>query len=219
MQTDYTNDMTVAAAGVLVGEDHSIRTKVNPDDVIPFGVAVAKVSGNDKGVALFTHPADVLVGVAVRTFTPTDTSYAVESALPTLNDGMIYVPVNQTVTADDDVYIQHSDTLNVQTIVFSADLVASNSIATTVNGVSLTPTVYATSNAATLTALAASIEATAGVLTAVSDGTHTITVTSVNSDPITFVGLTVTLGATHATAVVSTCTDGAAGTEGCACGR
>lgn len=84
--------------------------------------------------------------------------------------------------------------------VYSADFVTSNSIAFSVNGVAITPVVYATSHAATMTALINAIKALTGV-EAVLDSTDangrtilvrtqgaTITVTS-----------TVTLGGSQAT--------------------
>lgn len=93
----------------------------------------------------------------------------------------------------------------VQTIVFSTDIIASNSIACSIDGVALTPTVYGVSNAATLTAFAALIQATDGVSTAVSDGTHTITVTAQNAGiPVVISGVIVTLGASQATAAITT---------------
>lgn len=64
----------------------------------------------------------------------------------------------------------------VVTLVFAGSLVPSNVVAGTVNGNAISVT-YATSNAATLTALAAAIQALDMVLTAASDGSHTITIT------------------------------------------
>lgn len=193
----------------------------NLDNEVVFGHLVAKTSGSDLTVEPFSSPAQTQFGVVMRDTgiaidegTTLDDAYPVNSKVGVMTSGYVAVKVDQAVTSDDSVYARHTGTLNVQTIVFSADLIASNSVDTSVNGVALTPTVYATSNAATLTALAASIEATAAVLTAVSDGTHTITVTSVNSDPITFVGPTVTLGVSQATAVVSTSVAGVAGDQG-----
>lgn len=84
--------------------------------------------------------------------------------------------------------------MNVAAVVASVPLVASNSTVATVNGVALTPVVYASSNAATLTAIAAAIAAVDGVDTAVSNGTDTITVTAEQGESI-LVTLVTTLGA------------------------
>lgn len=91
------------------------------------------------------------------------------------------------------------------TIVFSADIIAANSIACKVGGVSMTATPFNASNAQTLTDLAAKIQATASVATAVSDGVHTITCTAAKAGvPFIISDVVVTGGVTQATAVIAT---------------
>lgn len=95
----------------------------------------------------------------------------------------------------------------VVTVVFSDDLIASNSIACTVDGTALSATAFNTSNSQTLTDLAAKIQATAGVATAVSDGSHTITCTAAKAGvSISISGVTVTGGVSQATATITTTT-------------
>lgn len=95
----------------------------------------------------------------------------------------------------------------VRTIVFSADIITGNSIACTIDGTALTATAFDTNNATTLAALATKIQATDGVSTAVSDGTHTITITAQNAGlPVSITGVTVTGGASQATATIATTT-------------
>jgi hypothetical protein len=60
----------------------------------------------------------------------------------------------------------------------STALSAANSTVVTLNGIALTPVVYATSNAATLTALAALIAAQPFIASATSNGTDTITISA-----------------------------------------
>ena len=90
-------------------------------------------------------------------------------------------------------------------VVYSADFVASNSIAFTVNGVSITPVVYGTSHAATVAALVAAVDALAGV-DCILDTTDTNSRTLL----VRTKGLTntttsaVTLGASQATVTVTT---------------
>ncbi|MBT9548604.1 MAG: DUF3383 family protein [Candidatus Sericytochromatia bacterium] len=69
-----------------------------------------------------------------------------------------------------------SPTAGVVELVFDAALIADNTVAGTVNGTAISVP-YGTSNAATLTAIAAAIQALPEVATAVSDGTDTITIT------------------------------------------
>ncbi len=91
------------------------------------------------------------------------------------------------------------------TIVFSADLIAANSIAGKVDGVSLVATPYNASNAQTLTDFAAKLQATASIATAVSDGIHTITCTAAKAGvPFSVTSVLVTGGVTQATATITT---------------
>ena len=90
----------------------------------------------------------------------------------------------------------------VSTITLSADLVASNAIVVTVDGTALSAINYATSHAATLTAIATAIQATAGVLTAVASG-RVITVTGANPGDPFAIGMTITGGASQATVTVA----------------
>lgn len=111
----------------------------------------------------------------------------------------------------DTVKIGHSGTYvaQVQTITFSGDLVASNSVACTIDGVALSATVFATDHLTTMNALATKIAATAGVATATvgGSGNRVITCTAaVAGVPFTITGVVVTLGASQATAAIATST-------------
>lgn len=89
--------------------------------------------------------------------------------------------VAKVIGSDYEVRLPH---MNVATVVASVPLVASNSTIATVNGIALTPVVYATSNAATLTAIAAAIAAQPGIGSSVSNGTDTITVIADQGDAV-----------------------------------
>lgn len=93
----------------------------------------------------------------------------------------------------------------VQTLVWSGAIVADNVINGKVGGVAIAPVTYAASNAATLTALAAAIlAANDDVLSAVSDGTDTITVTTKkDADPMPLTDFVVTLGVGQVTATIT----------------
>lgn len=65
---------------------------------------------------------------------------------------------------------------DIASVTLSAPLSAANSTVVTLNGIALAPIVYATSNAATLAAIAALIAAQPGIASAVSDGSTTITI-------------------------------------------
>ena len=84
-------------------------------------------------------------------------------------------------------------------MIFSADFVASNSIAMTINGTPISPVTYATSHAATFAALVTAIE---GALTGESVTADAVARTIVITSPTAFTitGITVTGGATQAAA-------------------
>jgi len=85
------------------------------------------------------------------------------------------IGVAKVIGQDLQVRLPHQDIVAVQA---STALIASNSTVVTLNGIALTPVVYATSNAATLTAIAALIAAQPLIASAVSNGTDTITITA-----------------------------------------
>lgn len=85
------------------------------------------------------------------------------------------VGVAKVIGADYQVRLPHQD---IVAVTLSAPLSAGNSTVVNLNGLNLSAVVYATSNAATLTALAQLIEAQPFVSTAVSNGTDTITITA-----------------------------------------
>jgi len=80
---------------------------------------------------------------------------------------------------DYDIRISTASTALVQTLTFDADLVASNVVSYMLSGVAGTSTVtYATSHAATMTALAAQLQSESLIVTATVTGTREITITS-----------------------------------------
>lgn len=126
---------------------------------------------------------------------------------------------NQTVGKEIVTYVP-TEALNTyqvegtgQTIVFSDDIVTSNTINLSVNGVAMTPVPYNTSSTQTMTDLAAQILSDfASVLDAcVSSGARTIIITPKGAnDTVVVSGVLVTGGVSQATALVSevTLTDG-----------
>ena len=88
----------------------------------------------------------------------------------------------KVIGQDMQVRLPHED---IAAVTLSAPLSAANSTVVTLNGIALTPVVYATSNAATLTAIAALIAAQDGIASAVSNGTDTITITAEQGLPVT----------------------------------
>lgn len=225
MQLEYNLNPEAGYLGALayIGMPTDILSCDNLANEVVFGRLVSKVSGSDLTIARFNSPNDTQYGivmhderVAIDEATTLTDAYPTYSKVGVMRSGYVWVEVDQAVTSDDDVYARHSSTLSVSTLVMSGagsgDFVASNSIAITVNGAAITgsPLAFDTNNATTLSALATLLQATDSILTAVSDGSHTITITSVNSD-MPVVNLTITGGATQAT---DTQTETVAGVEG-----
>lgn len=89
---------------------------------------------------------------------------------------------------------------------FSADLIASNVINATVNGVAITPVVFSVSHLATMQAIADEIAAIPSVQSATVGGAsnRTITIISVVGTATTVTSFVVTLGASQATVTTTT---------------
>jgi hypothetical protein len=107
-------------------------------------------------------------------------------------------------------YVVNYPRVNQSVNVFSADLITGNTVNATVNGVAITPVVFATSHLATMNAIAAEIAALPNIASAVVGGANnrTITIMSDNGTSITVTGFLVTGGASQATV---TTTDSAFG--------
>lgn len=104
--------------------------------------------------------------------------YAIYEDVPVIKEGSVYMSPEDAMTPSSDIYIRHEGRAQVQTIVMSAALVTGDVVTGEVGGVAIAPVTYATSNAATMTALAAAIELAGTNVSAVSNGTDTITVTT-----------------------------------------
>ncbi len=218
-QTSYTINTNAFIAGNIgfANGTPTIFTYANTLQTLNAGYGV--VLGAGPGLCkLPTGSSDKFIGAVVRDLNfsasglPTDpntdplvvTSYPIDSAIGVMARGQLQVYTNQDVTAGNDVYIVYKTNVNVQTIVFSGDLITANSVAGTVNGTALTATVFDTTNAQTLTNLAAKIAAIDGITSAASDGTHTITVTADLDTTATLTGFVVTLGVSQATVAITT---------------
>ena len=100
---------------------------------------------------------------------------------------------------DMQVRLPHQD---IASVALSAPLSAGNSTVVTLNGIALSPVVYATSNAATLAAIAALIAAQPFIASATSDGSGVITIDAdqgfaVSATFVTSGGSTVTWTTTY----------------------
>lgn len=96
--------------------------------------------------------------------------------------------VGKVIGQDYQVQLPH---LDQSILTASTDLVSANSTIVTVNGVALSPVVYATSNAATMTAIAAAIAAQPNIQSAVYPGSgDSITVVATPSNTVSLSAVT-----------------------------
>lgn len=117
------------------------------------------------------------------------------------NDSTFSDALDAILLENTDWYAASFVGLTSATLTFSADLVASNSIAYSINGVAQTPIVYATSHANTMGLMEAAIEAAFPGSTATVNG-RSITIVKAGLDFNSFEA-TVTLGASQATATAT----------------
>jgi hypothetical protein len=101
--------------------------------------------------------------------------------------------VAKIIGQDLQVRLPHQDQFSAAQ---SIALVTGNSTLVTLNGIALTPVVYATSNAATMAAIAALIAAQPFIASAVYDGVSTINIQAQQGFPVTATFVT-TLGSTQ----------------------
>jgi len=94
-------------------------------------------------------------------------------------------------------------TRQVQTLVFSDDLVTANSFAMDIDGVAITPVVFNTNNDTTLDDIATEIQGNASVFRAERTNNRTITITTVAYKEIVLSDALVTLGASQATVIIA----------------
>jgi hypothetical protein len=139
-----------------------------------------------------TYPLDMTVGAAGQQY-----DLGFNNVLTPVATEEIPIGLGTAKVIGEDYQVRLPQ-MNVGTVVASAALIAANSTVATVNGVALAPVVYATSNAATLTAIAAAIAAVDGIGSATSNGTNTITVIADQGEAV-LVTLVTTLGASQAT--------------------
>ena len=202
MQTSYSINLTDGAAGVQAYTNQGeVYSKVNPNDVVPFGQGVYQDAASAESVKRPVTGGQ-FVGVAVRDTAKEGSNFEANSSLGVLAKGQIWVAVEGPVTLADDVFVRVEGKKQIQTLTFAADLIAANQIDFTVNGTAISVT-FAVSNAATLADITAAIALVAGVSSATDNGVHVITVTSDQDVDLEITTPIVTLGVSQTTCVVA----------------
>lgn len=116
-QTSYSLSMSTAVAGLpgdAAGAPQVIDSYANPVDEIAFGCAVQQVSGDDSAIELPDNGSAIIRGVAVRDLAEengsagADNTFPVNSAVPIMKKGKIWVRVEEAVTPASDVYARYT---------------------------------------------------------------------------------------------------------------
>lgn len=147
-----------------------------------------------------SYPFDMPIGVPGR---PADCGFNNKLSPVCLENIPAALGVLKPLNLDYSIMLPRNDTASS---VFSADLITGNTINATVNGVAITPVVYATSHLATMQAVAAAIDAIPSVSSATVGGANnrTITIISNVGTATTVTSFVVTGGASQATVTSTT---------------
>lgn len=115
-QTSYGMSQDVAVAGLPAsasGAAVNIQTYNNPVDIVRFGHAVAKVTGDENGIEQPDGSGSVIVGVVVRDQSleydaDAENQHAADSDVAVMRRGQIYVYCEEAVTPDSAVYVRYT---------------------------------------------------------------------------------------------------------------
>lgn len=207
MQTEYKDRPDEALEGMLY--DASGSAKDNQTLIasltIPYGRAVAGISGNDKGAKLPDASNADIRGVSVLLHNNVNGQYVEGDALAPYIKCGVWVRVEEAVTPASPVYIRYNGKKQVQTLVADANFVTGNTITgnvvRTADGASITTAIsvpFNTDNATTLSDLADAIALASGVNSAADSGGDTVTVTSDQDVDIALEDFAVAGGASQA---------------------
>jgi hypothetical protein len=202
----------------LVGQKYSlVKDQVlsyAAEGRVPFGRLVCLGTDKDKQVKLPALSGDVTGlkakrGVALQQHSLENAQDGLAPGYPdkhpvsVMSKGAVYVEVEEAVDAGDDVYVRYAGKQQVQTVVFSADLVASNTINGEVGGIAIAEVTFDTNHLTTMNAIAAAIlAANPYIESAVVGGAsnRTITLTTVqDADDQDAADFVVAAGASQAT--------------------
>ncbi|MCP4482067.1 MAG: hypothetical protein GY817_04610 [bacterium] len=134
-----------------------LRTIKNYDaseGTVYYGRALQKVISKEIGSELLKASDGKFLGISVRNEASSKENYSQGHSVPVMKMGSIYVEVEESVTPDDPVYARFDGKLQIQTITFDADFVASNKI----NGFSVSEVSFDTDHATTISALATALK-------------------------------------------------------------
>jgi len=158
-QDIYKEQGNIGYAGLEIGIGaRKAESYINTTEEIPFGRAVVKIIGVEKGIKLPISSGDNFLGIAIAARGENqEFKFVVEKDVPVLEIGSIIVEVEQDVTPDDPVYVRYVGKPQVQSITFDSDLTSGATIDLKIDGVDMTQVPYNTSHAQTMADFAAQV--------------------------------------------------------------
>jgi len=184
-QLSYSNEMELGVEGQKADLSNVDVLSRAAEGSVPVGRVV--VIGTDKDVQckLPTVSTDITaqgkaLGVAMLDSRALNgqTSYANKEAVSVAHKGRVFVKPEEVMDPTSTPYVRFKGKKQVQTIVWDADFVASNTINGKVGGVAISQVTYATSHAATIAAVATAIAAANTKVLSATASSRTITVVS-----------------------------------------
>jgi len=216
VQTAYTINMTKGFPGLIADQrPREIDSKVwEGTGTGRFGIFAARGTAGNQAKLPTTNSLPNMLGPIVashsselgRTNSVSATEIVISETNPLniMREGNIYVETENACTAGADVYVRFAGKKQIQTIVFSADLITANVVNLKVGGVAIAPETFSDTHANMMTAIAAAIDVASGGLTTSTKDTRTITVTTdQDAADQSITNVVVTLGTSQATAVVT----------------
>ncbi len=180
---------------------------------IAYGIMSQIVGGDEVEV----YQGGKFAGVVVSSDSNTsDGLWPAKNAVPIIRRGSVWVPVEQSVTPDDRVYVRVSAEEEVFTVTLGGNFVAGNTVNGQVNGVAIAAVPFNVDHNTTMADFAAAIQALANVATAVVTAPLVITVTGANvGEQLTGVATSFVIagGGGQAAVVVASVTGPTGGTE------
>ena len=203
-QNAYNAVMEEAVAGLVFGDTKDIATRKTPDNAIKFGRFVAKGTG-DEEIIPFSSSGAVVEGISVRDVSHVEGYYPAEEPVGVLKLGRIWIESETAIGPDSSVYVCYAGRKQKQTITFDADLVTSNKINMTVDGVAMTEVDFTSDHSTTMTAICTQLLTDfPNKFSAVTKTGRIITATVyTNGVDVVIADVEVTAGATQAAAVVA----------------
>jgi hypothetical protein len=124
--TSYANKPADSFPGMLHGlQPRNIVTGLNKVTAIPFGTGAVQAGTGDRDIVVPSASTDVFVGVSLHQhveqgYGSVNATHAVNSAVPLLRRGQVWVMAEQAVTPSDPVFVRYTANGTINGVVTAA---------------------------------------------------------------------------------------------------